>query len=92
MFWKEIRGVLRSLRKNLAFTSLTVSILALGMGASIAVFAIVNAVLLKPLQFPDASRVFAIWDTPPPQMNLGFDEVPLHGREFQFIAGQQSRL
>ena len=54
MFWKEIRGVLRSLRKNLAFTSLTVSILALGMGASIAVFAIVNAVLLKP---PAVSRM-----------------------------------
>jgi len=86
MFWKEIRGVFRSLRKNLAFTSLTVGILALGMGASIAVFAIVNAVLLKPLPFPDADHVFTLWDAPPPQMKLGFDEVPLHPKEFQFLA------
>jgi putative ABC transport system permease protein len=57
------------------------------MGASIAVFSIVDSVLLKPLPFPDAERVFTIWDTSPAQMNLGFAELPLHGREFQFIAG-----
>jgi predicted permease len=86
MFWKEMRGVLRSFHRNLAFTCLTVSILALGMGASIAVFAIVNTVLLKPLPFPGEERIFTAWDVPPPQMNLGFDELPLHGKEFQFIA------
>ncbi len=86
MFWKEIRGVLRGLRKNLGFTTLTVGILALGMGASIAVFSIINSVLLKPLPFPDPDRMFTVWDVPPPQMKLGFDEVPVHGREFQFIA------
>jgi putative ABC transport system permease protein len=87
MCWKELRGVLRSLRKNLGFTGLSVGLLALGMGASIAVFSIVNSVLLKPLPFPDAERVFTVWDAPPAQMNLGFDETPLHPREFQFIAG-----
>jgi len=86
MLWKEIRGVLRGLRRNLRFTTLTVAILALGMGASISVFSIVNCVLLKPLPFPDAERIFTIWYAPPPQMNLGFAETPLHGREFQFIA------
>jgi putative ABC transport system permease protein len=86
MFWKEIRGVLRGLRKSAGFTALTVGILALGMGASIAVFSIVNTVLLKPLPFPAAERVFTVWDVPPPQMNLGFDETPLHGLEFRFIA------
>jgi putative ABC transport system permease protein len=86
MFWKEICGVLRGLRKNLGFTTLTVGILALGMGASIAVFSIVNSVLLKPLPFPDADSVFTVWNVPPAQMKLGFDDLPLHGREFQFIA------
>lgn len=86
MFWKEVRGLLRSLSKNLGFSALTISILALGMGASIAVFSIVSAVLLKPLPFPEAERIFAIWDLAPPQMNLGFDETPLGGVEFQFIA------
>jgi len=86
MFWKETRGALRGLGRNLGFTTLTVGILGLGMGASIAVFSIVNSVLLKPLPFPDADRVFAIWDVPPPQMNLGFGELPLHGIEFHSIA------
>jgi len=86
MLWKEIRGVLRGLRKNLGFTTLTVGILALGMGASIAVFSIVNSVLLRPLPFPDAERIFTVWDVPPPQMNLGFDETPMHGIEFNFIS------
>jgi putative ABC transport system permease protein len=92
MFWEEVRGVLRGLRKNLGFTTLTGGILALGMGASIAVFSIVNTVLLKPLPFPDADRVFTIWDVPPPQMNLGFDETPLHGLEFHFIAANTHAL
>jgi hypothetical protein len=52
MFWREIRSVLRGLRKNLGFTGLTVRILALGMGASIAVFSIVNSVLLSRFRFP----------------------------------------
>jgi len=86
MFWKELRGTLRSLSKNLGFSLLTVCILALGTGASIAVFSIVNAVLLKPLPFPNPERLFIIWDAAPPQMNLGFGEFPLGGREFQFIS------
>ena len=86
MFWNEIWGMLRSLRMNLGFSVLTTGILALGMGASIAVFSIINSVLLKPLPYPDAQRIFTVWDVPPPQMKLGFDEVPMHGLEFHFIA------
>lgn len=86
MFWNEIRGMLRSLRMNPGFSALTISILALGMGASIAVFSIVDAVLLRPLPYPEAQRIFTVWDVPPPQMKLGFDEVPMHGLEFHFIA------
>jgi putative ABC transport system permease protein len=86
MLYKELRALLRSLWKNPGFSALTVSILVLGMGASIAVFSVVNAVLLKPLPFPSAERIFATWDIAPPQINLGFDETPLHAWEFQFIA------
>src|SRR5271170_6843151 len=86
MILKDAQAVLRSLWKNSGFTTLTVGLLALGMGASIAVFSLVDSVLLKPLPFPDAERVFAIGDAPPAQMNLVLDEVPLHPRQFQFIA------
>src|SRR5271170_4886966 len=92
MILKDAQAVLRSLWANSGFTTLTVGLLALGMGASIAVFSIIDSVLLRPLPFPDADRVFVIWDVPPSQMNLGFSEVPLHPREFQFIAGNARAL
>lgn len=86
MSFRDLRALLRSLTRSWSFTLLTVGILALGIGASIAAFSIVSAVLLKPLPYPHSERVFVILDKAPPQMNLGFNEFPLSGSEFQFIA------
>ena len=56
----DLKFALRSLRKNLGFTLLAVIIMALGIGANTAVFSVVNAVLLKPLAYPNPDRIVTL--------------------------------
>ena len=57
---REIRRCLRSFVRNPLFTGVAVLTLALGVGAAIALFTLVNAVLLRPLPFPDADRLVTL--------------------------------
>ena len=64
---KHLRLAIRSLGRAPGFTLAAAATLALGIGASTAVFTLVHAVILKPLPFRDPGRLLAVWDTYQPQ-------------------------
>ncbi|HEV3482419.1 MAG TPA: ABC transporter permease [Candidatus Acidoferrales bacterium] len=60
---QDVRFGLRMLRKNPGFTLTAVAIVTLGIGANVAVFSVVNTVILKPLKAPDADRIVQVEPT-----------------------------
>ena len=72
--WQDIRYSLRQLRKNPAFGSIAILVLALGMCASISIFAFVDAALIKPLPYPNPTRLVDVTESIPmlPRANLSY--------------------
>ncbi len=68
-FVHDLRHGLRALRRKPTFTAAVTAILALGIGASTAVFSVVDAVLLRPLPYTSANRLVEIKETTEREMN-----------------------
>ena len=58
----DVRYAARRLRATPGFTAVTVVTLALGIGATTAIWSTVDAILIRPLPYPDADRIVTIWD------------------------------
>ena len=60
-FLQDVRYAFRTFRRTAGLTSVIVASLAIGIGANTAVFSVVNALLLKPLPYPDPDRLAVLW-------------------------------
>jgi putative ABC transport system permease protein len=63
IFWHDLRFGWRMLAKNRGFAGIAVLTLTLGIGANTAIFSVVNATLIRPLPYPNASRLVMVWET-----------------------------
>ena len=68
----NIRLALRQLRKTPAFTLTALATVAICLGANLAIFAVINSILLRPLPFPQSDRLVTIFNTYP---NAGIERA-----------------
>jgi predicted permease len=96
--FQDLRFALRTLRKNMMLTLVIVASLAIGIGANSAIFSVVDALLLRPLPYPEPDRLAAVWlhspaigilrDWPSPGQYI---DIQNENHSFELMALAQSR-
>ena len=94
MILQDVRSSLRVLARRPAYTALVLITLALGIGATTAVFSAIDAVLLRPLPFRDAARLVAVWENDRVNLKPRYPVAPANwddwrtaARSFDGLAG-----
>src|ERR1043165_4792076 len=97
-FLQDLRYALRTFKRSPMVSAVIVASLAIGIGANSAVFSVVNALLIKPLPYPDADRLTVLWlrspginipqDWPSPGQ---FIDVKNENRSFSELSISQGR-
>jgi putative ABC transport system permease protein len=80
-FLQDIRYGVRTLLKTPTFTIVAALVLALGIGANTAIFTVVNTLLLRPLPYPDSSKLVMLYETNP-RFQIGVDTLPVTAGNF----------
>ncbi|HTQ87500.1 MAG TPA: ABC transporter permease [Candidatus Solibacter sp.] len=88
-FRQDVRQGLRAMAKNPGFTAVAMLTLAIGIGANTAIFSVVNAVLLRALPYPNASRLVALWGS---SDQNGETHRPLSYPDFEDVRAQSRSL
>jgi len=75
---QDVRFALRQLRKNPGFAATAIVILALGIAFSVAIFAFVDAALIKPLPYEQPGRLVQLFESIPlgPRFHLSYPDMP----------------
>ena len=75
----DLRFAVRVLVRSPGFTSAALLVLTLGIGATTTMFGAINAVLLRPLPFPDPDKLFLVRETRP---QAGFERTVVSAEEY----------
>ena len=97
-FLQDFRYALRTVTRSSGLTLVIVASLAIGIGANTAIFSVVNALLLKPLPYPEADRLAVLWlrspginipqDWPSPGQYI---DIQTENRSFEAMSISQGR-
>ena len=94
IFLQDLKYTFRTLGRDRVFSAAAILILALGIGANIAVFSVVDTLLLRPLPFANAQQL--VWIAPPPSKcglscatysTDAYDEFRAYSRSYQDVTG-----
>jgi putative ABC transport system permease protein len=94
--WKDVAFSVRHLMKRPGETAFAVAAMALGLGASVAIFTVVHALLLRPMPYPDAERLVRVWNVfakaSPEVINVSaqeFQDYRARSRSFETLGAVQ---
>lgn len=89
-WWRELRQAARRLGRTPGYTAIVLATLALGIGASVAIFSVVNAVLLAPLPYRQPGQLYVIHEDFPLAAKIEMSWAPVNADQFH-LWEQRSR-